>query len=292
MTEQPATPAGLDRREGGAVEIDSSIPHAARVYDYMLGGVTNFAVDREAAEQAAALVGGMDRIRSEVRANRAFLGRAVRYLIHEAGIRQFLDIGTGIPNADNVHAVALHEAPDSHVVYVDKDPVVLAHAHILLKDAPAGSTTYIQADFRDPEAILDRATTILDLTQPVAVMLVGLLHHLRDSDDPAGLVARLLRGVPAGSYVAISHLAGDIQPEEYAQAGEVLDEQMEEPLVLRSHDEVARFFAGCELVEPGVVQVDEWRPPESPPPGPEGWTNPLYVGVGRISPAAGGRGDG
>ena len=124
----------------------------------------------------------MDRIRSEVRANRAFLRRAVRYLIHETGIRQFLDIGTGIPNDDNVHAVALQETPDARVVYVDKDPVVLAHAHILLTDAPAGSTTYIQADFRDPEDIVDRASALIDFTQPVAVMLVGLLHHFRDAD--------------------------------------------------------------------------------------------------------------
>jgi hypothetical protein len=263
-------------------EIDSTVPHAARVYDYMLGGKTNFAVDREAAEQAAALVGGMDRIRSEVRANRAFLGRAVRWLIHEAGIRQFLDIGTGIPNDDNVHAVALPEADDARVVYVDKDPVVLAHAHLLLKDAPAGSTTYIQADFREPEEILARAAALLDLDRPVAVMLVGLLHHLRDADRPGDLVARLLAGVPAGSYLVVSHLAGDIHAEEYVEAGEALDEAMEEPLVLRTHDQVATFLAGCELVEPGVVQVDEWHPPEDPPPTPEGWTNPLYVGVGRV----------
>ena len=278
MSEPPATATG---REGG-VEIDSTVPHAARVYDYMLGGVTHFAVDRAAAEQAAALVGGMDRIRSEVRANRAFLGRAVRYLIHEAGMRQFLDIGTGIPNDDNVHAVALQEAPDSRVVYVDKDAVVLAHAHLLLEDAPAGSTTYIQADFRDPEDIVDRASALIDLAQPVAVMLVGLLHHFRDADQPGELVARLLRRVPAGSYLVVSHLAGDIHAEEYVEAGEALDEAMEEPLVLRTHDQVAAFLAGCELVEPGVVQVDEWRPPGEPAPGLEGWTNPLYVGVGRV----------
>jgi len=275
VSEVPATATGIG-------VIDNTVPHAARVYDYMLGGVTNFAVDRAAAEQAAALVGGMDRIRSEVRANRAFLGRAVRYLIHEAGIRQFLDIGTGIPNDDNVHAVALHEAPDARVVYVDKDPVVLAHAHILLKDAPPGSTTYLQADFRNPDDIVDRAGALLDLTQPVAVMLVGLLHHFRDTDEPAELVARLLRRVPAGSYLVVSHLAGDIQPEEYAEAGEALDEAMDEPMVLRTHDQVAAFLAGCELVEPGVVQVDEWHPPDDAAPGLDGWTNPLYVGVGRV----------
>jgi hypothetical protein len=278
VSEAPATGTG---REGVGL-IDSTVPHAARVYDYMLGGKTNFAVDRAAAEQAAALVGGMERIRSEVRANRAFLGRAVRYLIHEAGIRQFLDIGTGLPNDDNVHAVALHEAPDARVVYVDKDPVVLAHAHILLKDAPAGSTEYIQADFREPEDIVERAAALIDFSQPVGVMLVGLLHHFRDSDQPGELVARLMGLVPSGSYLAVSHLAGDIHAEEYVEAGEALDDAMAEPLVLRSHDQVAAFLAGCELVDPGVVQVDEWRPPAEPAPGLEGWTNPLYVGVGRV----------
>jgi SAM-dependent methyltransferase len=274
----PATSTG---REGVGL-IDSSVPHAARVYDYMLGGTTNFEVDRAAAEQAAALVGGMDRIRSEVRANRAFLGRAVRWLIHEAGIRQFLDIGTGIPSDDNVHAVALREAPDARVVYVDHDPIVLAHAHLLLKDAPAGSTTYLQADFRDPEDIVERAGAPLDLSQPVAVMLVGLLHHFRDADKPGELVARLLRRVPPGSYLVVSHLAGDIHAEGYVEAGEALDEAMEEPLVLRTRDQVAAFLAGCELVGPGVVQVDEWHPPDHPAPGFEGWTNPLWAGVGRV----------
>jgi hypothetical protein len=267
----------------GAFDINSTVPHAARVYDYMLGGATNFAVDREAAEQAAALVGGMDRIRSEVRANRAFLGRAVRYLVHEAGIRQFLDIGTGIPNADNVHVVARQEAPESRVVYVDKDPVVLAHAHLMLKGVSKGSTIFIQEDFRDPERILERAAVILDLSQPVAVMLVGLLHHIRDEDKPTVLIARLLAGVAPGSYLVISHLAGDIHAEGYTQAGEHLDEAMEEPLIFRTHNQVAELFCGLELVEPGLVQVDQWRPSDVPAATPEGWTNPLYAGIGRTT---------
>ncbi len=268
-------------RDPSAGEIDISVPHAARVYDYMLGGETNFAVDREAAEQAAALVGGMDRIRAEVRANRAFLGRAVRWLITEAGIRQFLDIGTGIPGADNVHAVAQQMAPDTKVVYVDKDPVVLAHAHLLLKGVPKGSTVYLQDDVRAPERIIERAGATLDLAQPVGIMLVGLLHHLRDSDDPGALVGRLMAQVAAGSYLVISHLAGDIHAEGYAEAGDHLDEAMDEPLVFRTHDQVAAFFAGLDLVEPGVVQVDAWHPDATPAEGPEGWTNPLYAGVGR-----------
>src|SRR5262245_34238037 len=169
----------------------------------MLGGTTNFEVDRAAAEQAAALVGGMDLIRAEVRANRAFQVRAVRYLIRDAGIRQFLDIGTGIPSAGNVHEITLQEAPESRVVYVDKDPVVLAHAHVLLKGVDEGAAVYLQDDVRHPEEILDAAESTLDLDRPVAVMLVGLLHHLRDADDPGDLVRRLMAGVAPGSYLVV-----------------------------------------------------------------------------------------
>jgi hypothetical protein len=281
------TESSAKQRAAGAAEIDISVPHAARVYDYMLGGVTNFEVDRAAAEQAAALVGGMDLIRSEVRANRAFQVRAVRYLIREAGIRQFLDIGTGIPSAGNVHEITQSEAPEARVVYVDKDPVVLAHAHVLLKGVDEGAAVYLQEDVRHPEQILDRAESTLDLDQPVAVMLVGLLHHLRDADDPGDLVGRLMAAVAPGSYLVVSHLAGDVGAEGYVEAGDHLDETMDEPLVFRSHDEVAAFFTGLELIEPGVVLVDEWRPSDEPvgegidATGIRGWTNPLYVGVGR-----------
>jgi hypothetical protein len=261
-------------------EIDTSVAHAARVYDYMLGGTDNFAVDREAAEAAAVAVGGMDKVRSEVQANRAFLGRSVRYLTNEAGIRQFLDIGTGIPNANNVGPVAQGEAPESRIVYVDNDPIVLAHAHHLLQSADAGDTVYVQGDLRDGDAILRRAADTLDLDRPVALMLVGLLHHFRDGDDPYAMVRVLLDAVPAGSYLALSHLAIDIMPEAMEAAAAHLNEAMEEPWVPRTHAAVARFFDGLELVDPGVVQVDEWRQPDPPVP-PEGWTNPLYVGVGR-----------
>jgi hypothetical protein len=261
-------------------EIDSTVAHAARGYDYMLGGTDNFAVDRAAAEAAAAAVGGMDNVRAEVQANRAFLGRAVRYLTNEAAMRQFLDIGTGIPNANNVHAVAQGEAPESRVVYVDNDPIVLAHAHYLLKSVEPGGTRYIQADLRDTGSIIDQAADFLDLSQPVAVMLVGLLHHFRDEDDPYRLVARLMEAVPSGSYLAMSHLAIDIMPEAMAAAAVHLNEAMEEPWIPRTHAGVAKFFEGLEPVDPGVVQVDEWRNPDAPPP-PPGWTNPLYVGVGR-----------
>jgi hypothetical protein len=262
-------------------EIDDTVPHAARVYDYFLGGVTNFAVDRQAAEAAGELAGGIERIRAEVQANRAFLVRAVRYLVHEAGVRQFLDLGTGIPAGDNVHAVALDEASDARIVYVDKDPMVLAHAHLLLQGTE-GSTSFLLEDVRAPGKILARAADLLDLqSQPVAVMMVGLLHHIRDADDPAGLVARYMAGVPAGSYLVVSHLASDIHVDGYVEAGEQLDEEMDEPLLFRDRDAVATYFAGLAMVEPGLVPVDDWRPTDAVPVSPEGDANPLHVGVAR-----------
>jgi hypothetical protein len=286
MTDNP--PSAADDRARGTglrrspVAIDSTVAHAARVYDYMLGGNDNFAVDREAAEQAAAVVGGMDRVRSEVRANRAFLGRAVRHLAVDAGLRQFLDIGTGIPNADNVHAVAQLAAPEARVVYVDNDPMVLAHAHALLHGTPEGRTVYIQQDLRNPDEIVREAAATLDFGQPMAIVLVGLLHHFRDEDDPYAIVARLRDAVVPGSYLVVSHLASDIQADEMARAAERLGAMMEEPWVPRPHAAVARFFADLDVVDPGVVQVDRWRPPEPPPPaGGDDWVNPLYVGVAR-----------
>ncbi|HEX6420085.1 MAG TPA: SAM-dependent methyltransferase [Acidimicrobiales bacterium] len=261
-------------------EIDSTVAHAARVYDYMLGGDDNFEVDRIAAEAAAAVVGGMENVRSEVRANRAFLGRAVRFVAGEGGVRQFLDIGTGIPNENNVHAVAQATAPDCRVVYVDNDPIVLAHAHALLEGTDEGATVYLQDDLRQPDSILRRAAEVLDFAQPVAVMLVGLLHHFRDEDDPYSLVARLVDAVAPGSYLVVSHMAIDIMPDLMARAAEQLDAAMEEPFIPRPHAAVARFFDGLVLVEPGVVQVDQWRP-DGPVAAREGWTNPLYVGVAR-----------
>lgn len=271
----------MSDRRAELVGIDETVPHAARVYDYFLGGVTNFAVDRKAAEAAAELAGGLERVRAEVQANRAFLVRAVRYLVREAGVRQFLDLGTGIPAGDNVHAVALDEASDARIVYVDKDPVVLAHAHVLLRDT-GGSTRFLLEDVRAPRKILAGAADLLDLdAEPVAVMMVGLLHHIRDADDPAGLVARYMAGVPAGSYLVVSHLASDIHADGYIEAGEQLDEEMDEPLLFRDRDAVASYFAGLEMVEPGLVPVDEWRPTVVGAAAPTGEANPLHVGVAR-----------
>jgi hypothetical protein len=271
------------RPDDGPFAIDITVAHAARAYDYLLGGTDHFAVDREAIDRASeAHVDGLETSRANVRHQRAFLGRAVRYLALEAGIRQFLDIGTGIPNADNVHAVAQEVAPDARIVYVDNDPVVLANAHTLLKGAPEGSTAYVDGDAREPARILARAKETLDLTQPVGVIMVGILHLIRDEDDPRGIVTGLLGPLPSGSHAVISHLANDIRAEEMAEVFGRLNETLRTPFVLRGRGEVTRLFDGLDLLEPGVVTLDRWRPPE--PAGgntPEGRVIPAYGGVAR-----------
>ena len=247
---------GSSARAERIAGLDTSVAHPARVYDYWLGGKDNFAVDREAAERVLAVTPGL---RFRVHANRAFLGRTTRYLAAEAGIRQFLDIGTGIPTGDNTHEVAQRAAPDARVVYVDNDPIVLLHAQALLRSTPQGATDYIQADLHDPGLILDRAAALLDFGQPVAVMLLGVLHLVSDSEDPWGIVARLMAVTPVGSYLTISHPAIDTHAAQ-ATAQRVYNERVSTPQTLRTRDQVARFFTGLELVEPGLVQVHQWRP--------------------------------
>ena len=228
--------------------LDTSVAHPARVYDYWLGGKDNFAADREAAERVLAVAPGL---RYRVRANRAFLGRATRYLAAEAGIRQFLDIGTGIPAGGNTHEVAQRAAPDARVVYVDNDPIVLLHAQALLRSTPEGATDYLQADLRDPGTILDRAATLLDFGRPVAVMLLGVLHLVQDAEDPWGIVAGLMAAMPAGSYLTISHPAIDIHHSQ-ANAQRVYNERVATPQTLRTREQVARFFTGLDLVRAGA----------------------------------------
>jgi O-methyltransferase involved in polyketide biosynthesis len=247
--------------------IDTTVAQAARAYDYLLGGVNHFPVDVEAVERMYATAGGVDKARRRVRANRDFLGRAVRYLAGEAGIRQFLDLGTGIPNADNVHAVAHATAPDSRVVYVDHDPVVLAHAHVLLESTsdPEGAAAFIFGDMRDHETILTQAADTLDFAKPIAVVMVGVLHHFRDDERPETLVRHYVDAVPSGSYLVLENVgreSGDL-----TQLGQVMKDFQgaEFTLVPRTRAEVTRFFEGLELVEPGVVFVDHWRPDRPPP---------------------------
>jgi hypothetical protein len=259
----------------GAPAFDTSVAHSARVYDYWLGGKDNFAADRAAAEQVIEV---RPAIRTDVRANRAFLGRAVRYLAGPAGIRQFLDIGTGLPSADNTHEVAQSVARDSRIVYVDNDPIVLAHARALLTSSSEGVTAYLDADLRDPETILAKAGLTLDLTGPVAIMLVAILHHVPDSDDPYGLVARLRDAVPSGSYLVISHPASDVETEKVTEVARRYNASVVTGQTRRSAGEVAAFFGDWEILEPGVTQTPEWRPD---PPAPATGPVPMWAGVAR-----------
>ena len=260
---------------GQAAKIDTSVAHPARVYDYWLGGSSNFPADREAAERVLAATPGL---RSRVRANRAFLARAVRYLAAEAGIRQFLDIGTGIPAANNTREVAQAVAPDARIVYVDNDPIVLAHAASLLAGSPRGATQYIDGDLREAPVILEAAAHTLDFTRPVALMLVGILHLIQDSEDPYRIVAGLIDALPSGSYLAISHPASDINASQ-GEAQRRYNERVATPQTLRTRDEVTRFFGGLDLVPPGVVYVHAWRPGPGDAP-PQGGVS-AYGGVAR-----------
>jgi O-methyltransferase involved in polyketide biosynthesis len=249
-------------------EINTNVAHSARVYDYWLGGKDNFPADRELAEL---MIQAIPNMRAMAAANRAFLSRAVRYLVGEAGIRQFLDLGTGIPTSPNVHEIAQATASDTRVVYVDNDPIVLAHARALLTSQEAGETAFIMADLRQPESILDHPTltATLDLRQPVAVLAVGVLMYFRDSDrpNPFEMVATMLAPMPSGSYLALTTPTPDFNPEETAKAVAAA-EAAGITLVPRSKAEVERFFTGLELVDPGVAPMLAWRPDE-PPADPE-----------------------
>ncbi|MEU4531504.1 SAM-dependent methyltransferase [Micromonospora ureilytica] len=264
-------PSTSELPEGRCAErIDTTTVHPARRYNYWLGGKDNFAVDRQSGDQIAAVYPG---VRTLARENRAFLGRAVRFLAEEVGVRQFLDIGTGIPSADNTHEVAQSVAPDSRVVYVDNDPMVLVHARALLTSDPAGATAYLDADLRDPEKILadPQLHATLDLSQPVALVLIAVTHFLTDDDRPHEQVARLLGALPSGSWLALTHFTTDHIPAEIVtrMEAEFAAGRMKQDAVPRDRAEFARFFTGLELAEPGIAPVSEWRPqvpPEQRPP--------------------------
>jgi hypothetical protein len=255
MTDESSRAPESARRDIPA--INTKVPHPARVYDYFLGGKDNFEADRIAAEAA---IQAFPRTAESARASRAFLRRVVRFLAAEAGIRQFLDIGTGLPSGENVHQVAQSVAPEAKIVYVDNDPIVLLHAKALLTSSAEGTTAYLDADLRDPGKIFSEAAKTLDFDQPVAVLLLGILHNVGDEYDPYGIVRMLMQAVPAGSYLTICHLTADIYPElaEFARA--LNERQLDAPLVLRDHAQVTSFFDGLELVDPGVVQLSKWRP--------------------------------
>jgi S-adenosyl methyltransferase len=250
--------APADGGTAGSLPFDTSVAHQARMYDYVLGGKDNYESDRAAVEAGIAVWPDMA---FAMRANRAFLGRVVRHLAAEAGIRQFLDIGTGIPTSGNTHQVAQAIAPASRVVYVDYDPVVLAHARALLISNEAGATAYIDADARNTGTILGQAAELLDFSQPVAVTMLALLHVIPDSDEPYAIVAKLMDAVPSGSYLALSHSGTDLfDPGMNDTFKGVMNQLIQQRYTPRSREQVTRFFAGTDLVEPGLTAVEAWRP--------------------------------
>jgi hypothetical protein len=269
-----------DGQGGLSSKIDTSVAHPARRYDYWLGGKDNFAADRRSGDAVAA---AFPTIRTTAVENRRFLRRAVTYLSREAGIRQFLDIGTGIPTANNTHQVAQAIAPDSRIVYVDNDPIVLAHARALLTSSPQGATAYLDADLRRPDEILHHPDLldVLDLSQPVGLMLVAILHFIRDADDPYGVVGRLVSAMPAGSYLALTHATHDYMPPETFAAVSAADTQM--PFQFRSRDQFARFFDGLDIQPPGIVSVSEWRDEDEEQPRPTPAETAVYGAVARIA---------
>jgi hypothetical protein len=259
-------------------DIDTSVPHSARIYDYILGGKDNFAADRQAAAKA---LGANPHLATGMRENRALMRRMTAYLAGEAGIRQFLDIGTGLPTSPNMHEIAQSLRPDSRVLYVDNDPIVLTHARALLTSNSAGATAYIHADLRQPEQILSdpRLTDTLDLSEPVALMLFGVLHFIPDEDDPYGIVARLLAALPSGSYLAVQHPTGDFYPAGVGAQGSYRNAGI--PFQYRTRAEFERFVAGLELVPPGLAPMVEWRAEDEAQPRPSAAEAGAYAALGR-----------
>jgi hypothetical protein len=238
-------------------DFDTTVAHPARVWDYWLGGKDNFAADREAGERVIAAMPTMGAV---ARAGRAFLAAAVHYLAAGMGIRQFLDIGTGLPTANNTHEVAQRVGPESRVVYVDNDPIVLTHARALLTSNAAGATAYIDADLRDTGKILAEARNVLDFSQPMAVLLLHVLHFIPDTDDPWGTVAKLMEPLPSGSYLVLAHGTRELDRQDLREATSQYNQNTAATIWPRNKAEVARFFDGLDLVEPGITPVGVWRP--------------------------------
>ncbi|MGH4006849.1 MAG: SAM-dependent methyltransferase [Pseudonocardiaceae bacterium] len=250
---EESSPASQER----PTAIDTSIAHTARVWNYWLGGQDNYPVDHEVGDQIRAI---MPDIVDTARADRGFLGRAVRYLTTEAGIRQFLDIGTGLPTANNTHEVAQAVAPECRIVYVDNDPLVLVHARALLTSTPQGATDYIQADIRDADSILRKASRSLDFTRPLALMLLGIVNFIVDNDEAHAVVNRLLDALPSGSYLVLSHPTTEVDAEAALEVQRLWNERATPPVRFRSRQELMGFFDRLELLEPGVVSCCRWRP--------------------------------
>ncbi|MGV9632397.1 SAM-dependent methyltransferase [Streptomyces sp. NPDC003487] len=256
--------------------IDTSQPHTARIWNYWLGGGDNYEVDRAAGDQIRQLHPG---IGAYAREDRLFLGRAVRHLVTEAGLRQFLDIGTGLPTADNTHQVAQRYAPDARIVYVDNDPLVLAHARALLTSTPEGVTDYLDEDLRNVDAILEHAAKTMDFSRPIGLMLLGVVIFVGDEEDPYGLVRRLLEALPSGSHLVLSHTVTHPEMPDVDEAVKFWNEHGTPKLTQRTPQDVTRFFDGLELLEPGVVSCSRWRPDSTGGPEPEEVA--MFGGVGR-----------
>ena len=255
MTDVSSTPGEPDAAAGTG--IDTTVSHSARIWDYWLKGKDNYAVDREVGDRIEEMLPDIVR---QAREDRLFLGRVVRYLAGEAGIRQFLDIGTGLPTADNTHQVAQRVAPESKIVYVDNDPLVLAHARALLTSTPEGTTDYIHADMHDPGNILAEASRTLDFGQPIAITMLGVLWHVMDNDEAYAIIGRLMEVMPSGSYLALNHPTLEVTGEKMAQAIEYWNQYGTPPGRYRTPAEITRLFDGLELVEPGLVSITRWRP--------------------------------
>ncbi|MFJ9127990.1 SAM-dependent methyltransferase [Streptomyces sp. NPDC102340] len=251
-------------------------PHSARVWNYLLGGKDNYPVDSEVGE---AILATFPEFATVARLQRQFLVRAVRYLAGEAGIRQFLDIGTGLPTADNTHEVAQRIAPDSRIVYVDNDPLVLTHARALLTSTPEGACAYLDADVRDPERILTQARETLDFDRPIGLTLLSIMGQLSDEDHPAEVVSTLLDALPPGSYLALTDGTNNNDALNTAVAG--YNQQSVHTYHLRSPERIAAFFDGLDLVEPGVVNTSAWRPDPGAPRPEASAVEAAVCGVGR-----------
>ncbi len=275
MSERFAAP---DDSGDGSPTIDPTVPQSARVWNYWLGGKDYYSADRVAGDEGLTT---LPDIADGARAERAFLIRVVRHLVTEAGIRQFLDIGTGLPTMNNTHEVAQALAPESRIVYVDNDPLVMAHAQALLTSTPEGVTDYIEADLRDPETILTKSAQTLDFSQPIGLMLLGVVNHVVDTDLSYAVVARLLEALPTGSFLALTHSTAEVHGEPMLQVMREMNERGSTPITARTREEIKRYFDGTELLEPGVVSCSLWR--NEPTDLGEPAEVYLFGGLGRIN---------
>jgi len=248
----------------GPTRLNTGVAHNARVWNYWIGGKDNYEIDQRVGEHVA---GMFPVIREVARADRDFLGRAVRFLATERGVRQFLDIGTGLPTVDNTHEIAQRVAPDARIVYVDNDPLVLIHARTLLTSTPEGVTDYIDADVHDPAAIVQRAADTLDFDRPVAVMMLGILNFILDTEEARQAVRRVMASVPSGSFLVLTHptFDADLGGEGNVPAMEFWNENATPPITARSRADVAAFFEGLDLLDPGLVPCSRWRPDSDSP---------------------------